>query len=131
MHRLAILGDGPAGDLDSLLREDVRDAVVRERLAAILRGDSVYFQGCSAFLVQTDDRDAVSFFTDWSVGWFAYQNPAARCVTSVVPIVASIASRRLRRMGESSTRNTLNCRTARCSIRRQDASIKRGSLSYF
>jgi len=40
----AILGDGPPGDLDSLLREDVRDAVVGQRLAAILRGDELLYE---------------------------------------------------------------------------------------
>src|SRR5258705_4849076 len=41
VHRLAVLGDGPAGHLDALLGEDVGDAMVGERFSPVFRGDEL------------------------------------------------------------------------------------------
>src|SRR5258706_5948281 len=41
VHGLPVFGDGAARDLDSLLGEDVGDAVVGERLPHVLGGDQL------------------------------------------------------------------------------------------
>jgi hypothetical protein len=41
VHRLAVLGDRAARNLDALLRQDVGDAVIGERLLAVLGGDEL------------------------------------------------------------------------------------------
>jgi hypothetical protein len=56
-------------------------------LGFVVNADVLYVQGFSSLAVPTDARLPTLWFNSIAAGWWAYRNPAADCLTALVPTV--------------------------------------------
>jgi hypothetical protein len=77
----------PTGGMTTLTGESpIGPVIFQPYLGYIYNWEAVYVQGFSAVAVPTDFRVPTLWFNDVSAGWWAYRNPAADCLTAVIPV---------------------------------------------